>query len=312
MMDHRTLGNNMMEQLRYHLGFHVDKEPLYRKNRDGVYVSVSTGDVLVKKFADERRNEHDHEVTVCSKAYSPAQMEDTILRPTEELLKQGWTWPEWKAKRRSPIQIESGGKRAYVELVYPDHKIKVGGVDDVMPRFMGFNSFNTTTKAGGLAGGLQIICLNGLHRSFDFDGVKAIRHIGNNVQAQVGRLVELAKTFLGRFDSMAGEWDALHATKPKVERGLAAVQSISVRSGRKIAGRENLRSMNGWSWFSKITNYLSYNYKGNVGTIHRKQQQATDILLGGPYEYPEALTQDDRYRVQSIYTGISYEGLNRD
>jgi len=275
-----------LAQLEQALDFTVVKEPLYRKKyRTGMPDKELFRNEFVDRYALVRKDT-DEVIGTCSKSFEPVQMADTILRNTSLLIEQGWRIPSPTYGRRSPLRIEGNGLRAYIEMVNEQARVDLDGkheIEKVFARFVQFNGFDLMTRFGGTAGGYQYSCSNGIHDSFDFMGITGHRHIGRGIAKKVSDLSRMAEVMLENFELIAKGWRCMSQRVIAPERGLRAIESVSLRDGELIVSklpRPLTEDLTAWDWFSAITNYLTFEFAGSNRLFNAKQENAKAILMG--------------------------------
>lgn len=309
-----------LKKLRQELGFTIEKQPLYRKVKQysmplddnaGEPIAIGTVTEPVDRYALVR-TDTDEVVTTCSKRYEPVQMEEVILRNTEKLYSQGWRLPQFELRRRSPIRIEGNGLRAYVELIHPevnvqvsDHMSSFGLKDIVSPRFVLYNSYDATTIYGAHAGGYRKLCSNGMYENYDFMGITGGRHMGQFVSRKVEDIQKMADTFLENYEEVAKNWKQMSQTQVSLNRGLNAVQEVTVRKGQDVLHkleRSWKKDLTAWDWFNAITRWLTFEYEGSQSLFNAYQVKAKAILMSNDPILPTSrfLQPEDRYFMRNL------------
>lgn len=268
----------LIDALHYYLGFEAKAQALYWRNERGEMVPCNDRRVLVKKWEDKTRLDHDTEINSSSKGYTALQMKG-IIEPVEKLLLNGWEITPHIKGRRSPVQIEGNGSQVYIDLINRSKSVTIAGRSKVLPQFTAFNSFTTQTLAGGKAGGLEIICLNGMYERYDFESVNAIRHRGRVNEGMI-RLQHLADTFLENYEDVASDWRLLNDSLPTPNQKLAALMIMGISNAQKITDKApSPATENGWNFYRRFTNFTSYDAKYKVSTIEKKQAEVKSILM---------------------------------
>lgn len=283
-MTTNTVEKSSIEEMMARLApidFDVKLEPLFRRSpeKGAKFVEVGARAVV--------NTDADKVVHVVSSKYELMPYRDTILPMCETLFKQGWQLAE-RETGRSPVRIESNGRRVYVELIHPDVKLDLGvkqnGKPDLLsPRFVAFNSYDTTGRLGAMGGAYQWVCTNGLKApSKDMLGYVGRRHMGGNSEFDAKRVNAIASEYLENFESLLGGYRKLIDIVPGEMKALAAIEAVSVRSKDRIVELvegEYLDKATGWQVFSGITNYLTHSFKGGERLFNGKQREALDVLL---------------------------------
>ena len=270
----------VMERLKPAM-FEVETQKLYRmtKNEDGTDALEET-----KVRAVVNRDENNI-VSYVSDKYRLMPFKETLEPAVERMLDMGWRMPNDVAGRRMAVRLESGGRRATVELVHPQARVDMGEGKKhrwVHARVVIGNSYDATSRMFMDRGGFELICTNGLVSVSQYLRSVGRRHIGTNDSFDGDRLKVMAEEFLENYEKISEGWKELKSFVPGEEKALEAIETVSVRSRDTIVEKvqaEYLKDATGWQVYQGITNYLTHDFKGGHGLFKRKQQRALAALM---------------------------------
>lgn len=175
--------------------------------------------------------------------------------------------------RCSPLRVEGEGKRIWIESAFPDHQIRIGN-DLILPRLVYGNSYDGTASYRGIMGFFQVSCTNigalikpGALKGFGGGFNINRRHIGGEdiEPADIGKHI---KSFLASFGNMAESLQGMLNSRVTTEK---AREIMTTYAGSRFVDkhyRDDAQSA--WELYAKVTNYLTFDYKGGTQVSERR------------------------------------------
>lgn len=223
-----------------------------------------------------------HEVlAVNTNEYKTIPYVDSLLPRVNTMLSNGWELAPDNGRfgvRRPPTRLERGGRRAFVEMVLPELQFEVGS-DVITPRMTITGSYDRSMGEHKRMGVFVIFCSNGAGIFHGRQHKSSIRHVGN-VEERINVTMEDVNIFLNNFDKLRDEWRELEERRPERRIIEAAFkESLGERAGEALLNTVKT-SESGWRLYNKVTQELTYNFKGAEDTRNLKDRTAFNILSG--------------------------------
>lgn len=220
-------------------------------------------------------------LAVNTNEYKTIPYRDSVLPRIEKMMDMGWRLAPNMGRfgqRRPPTRLERGGRRAFVELVMPELQFEVG-TDQVTPRMTITGSYDRSMSENKRMGVFILYCSNGAGVFHGKQHKSSVRHTGD-VAEKIGVTMADVDAFLRHFDELREEWRSLEDQRP--DRRI--VEAALVESMGQRAGEAMLRSVapgeSGWRIYNRVTQALTYQFKGNEDTRNLKDRTAFNILSG--------------------------------
>lgn len=263
------------------LDFGVEEHPLFMKTGGAwnqvarkALVNADTGKVM----------------SIVSDRYKVIRYADTIVPLVERLGNEGWETIDRIGGKRPSLRIESGGARAYVELVITDPSFEVG-VDFgagrrefLLPRIIVRGSYDCSRSHGIFFGDMVKVCSNGLVAFRDIFST-SIKHVGE-VQEKLDTMSKSIGAYLDGRQELAGQWSVL-AGGVTDERIQEAMLVLGQRKQEELAAKATehalkagVRSVRGWDVYQAATEYLTWQYPHGEETKLKKEREILAILTG--------------------------------
>jgi hypothetical protein len=173
--------------------------------------------------------------------------------------------------------MEGNGKRIWIESKFEDRAITIG-TDRIMPRLMYGNSYDGTLCHRLMAGFFQINCTNigAVIRPGRIQGFGGLqlnqRHIGGH-DVNIDGIGHHIAEFLDAFPSFAERMNGMANTRVDKD---SAMKLLEKYTGCRFTEKNQIDSqdVSAWDLYAKITNYLTFDYKGGVGPSEKRASQA--------------------------------------
>lgn len=200
------------------------------------------------------------------------KMVDPLLRQLEDnggalTVRQGA-----RGKRALPLSVEAGGRRIWIESNFNDYAIQIGK-DRILPRLTYGNSYDGTASYRGIMGFFQVSCTNigalikpGALKGFGSMNINR-RHIGGE-DVEFDDLGKHIKSFLSNFGNMAESLQGM--LNSRVETDKAREIMTEYAGSRFVDKHYHDDAQSAWELYAKVTNYLTFDYKGGVALSERR------------------------------------------
>lgn len=220
-------------------------------------------------------------LAVNTQEYKTIPYRESLLPRVSAMLDKGWQLAPYTGRfgqRRPPTRLERGGRRAFAELVMPELEFEVGS-DTVTPRMTITGSYDRSMSEHKRMGVFIIFCSNGAGIYHGKQHKSSIRHVGD-VAEKISVTMADVDEFLNRFDSLREEWRSLEERRPdKRIIEAALVESLGERAGKAMLP-EVSQFESGWRVYNRVTQALTYQFKGAEDTRNMKDRIAFNILSG--------------------------------
>lgn len=240
------------------VSFPVEKRKIYFKDGDGMK-QIEGKEAVVR--TDTLRA-----LSVVSEQYELVPYQEVVEPILEQIDKHGGTLVTRDFGRRaSPVRIEGDGKRVWLEAKFNDG-ITIGK-DLIVPRLVYGNSYDTTAAVRMIVGFFQVKCTNAgaLMTPGEIRGLGSgdlwAQH-SKRYKDELAKIGPAIKSFLSQFGERADSLRAMAnitVDPDKAER--IAIQVMGERAlGKKPLEPRDHESA--WAFYSRITNYLTIDFKG--------------------------------------------------
>lgn len=249
------------------VSFPVELRPVYQKSGEH-FITIPDKRAVVRKDTDEC-------LAVNSDQYKLMPYAEDTMPLLEALEKRGGIFRDRAGRgvRQSPVRVESGGRRMWLETVFPEYAVRIGQ-DNIMPRLVLGNSYDASLAKRVIDGFWQGSCQNigALHPRGLMMGTGGRnytrRHIGfvDSDAEATGHYIE---DFLSGFEKQGLEFQRM--AECEVDETSANDIWLEMAGSRftdkyPIEGGE----LNAWMLYSKVTNYLTFDYKGATAPAERR------------------------------------------
>lgn len=186
--------------------------------------------------------------------------------------------------RRDPIRVEAMGRRIWLETTFKGHEVKIGK-DVIQPRLVYGNSYDGTLAYRAITGFYQVICTNAgaLLKSGLVPGMGQMnisrKHKGRGENLPFNHLEDHLKMFLDNFGLMSQSLASLANTTVPLEKAKEIyMQYVGQRQSDKKP-LEPKDQESAWSFYARITNYLTLDFRGGQAIFEKRAEQAlVDII----------------------------------
>lgn len=184
--------------------------------------------------------------------------------------------PRARGVRRQPLRMESDGRRIWIEANFRDG-VTIGK-DLILPRVVYGNSYDGTSAYRAIVGFFQVKCTNagalmrpGKVLGMGHGGISR-RHIGpmdldhdgveNHLRQFLSSFGDMANTLRGMVNTSVDPYEA-----DKILREY---------TGQRFAEKNpaDRSELGAWDLYSKVTNYLTMDFKGGQQVSERRAQLA--------------------------------------
>ncbi len=244
----------------------------YREIEEGgEWRSIPTRRVLV-------RTDTMTPLAVHSDQYKLIPYQDMVLPLLEHLDKNGGSLVSriGRGKRLRAVSLESEGRRLWIEANFKNMGIDIGA-DKILPRVVYGNSYDGTASYRAIVGFFQVNCTNigalmkpGRVLGMGGTQVYSKRHIG--AELEQNQLGDHLSGFLQNFEQLGGTLRAMaNSVVEEAEAKKIYEENVGIRFSEKNPVK---LSWPAWELYSKITNYLTFDFKGGVAVSERRAQVA--------------------------------------
>ena len=174
--------------------------------------------------------------------------------------------------RQQPLRVESGGRRIWIESSFNDYAIQIGK-DRILPRLTYGNSYDGTASYRGIMGFFQVSCTNigalikpGALRGFGSMNINR-KHIGGE-DIEFSDLGKHIKSFLSNFGNMAESLQGMLNSRVETEKAREIM--IEYAGTRFVDKHYEDNPVSAWELYAKVTNYLTFDYKGGTQQSERR------------------------------------------
>ncbi len=189
-------------------------------------------------------------------------------------------------RRSGPLRIEGDGRRVHVELRYPRGGIEVPGHKDMIePRVVLGNSYDKSSAVYGAFGFYQVKCTNagavmkgGLIRGTGGAGGFRFAHTSDEYE-NINEALNSVKAFLSGFPQrITGLLDLAGGRLDEARAKQIYLEMVGARQYGK-SPLESKDLQDGWTLYSKITNWLTMDFKGGQQPMEKRAGEALALIL---------------------------------
>lgn len=264
------------EEVLKQVSFPVTKRQVYFRDLDAGFVEVHNRMAVV-------RTDTNQALSVVSKDYRLVPYREVVEPLLEQIDKTGGKLVSRDFGRRSsPVRVEGHGRRVWIEAKF-GHTYKIGA-DEIQPRIVYGNSYDTSSAVRMICGFFQIKCTNagalmmpGKVKGLD-GGAFYAQHSGR-YELELGQIGESLQGFLGRFDEHAAKLAVLADAQLKPEKGMEIAMKYL---GERALAKKPLVQQDhhtAWALYSRITNHLTIDFKGGQQPAESRAASALRDIL---------------------------------
>lgn len=222
-------------------------------------------------------------LSVVSDKYKLIPYREAIEPLLEEIQKNGGSLvnrqdiPRARGVRRDPLRLEADGRRIWIEANFKDG-ITIGK-DLILPRIVYGNSYDGTSAYRAIVGFFQVKCTNagalmkpGKVLGFGGNDHVSRRHTGGE-DLDSGAVERHLRNFLQSFGNMG---DTLRGMVNSSVDADHADKILREYTGQRFAEKNpaEKHELGAWDLYSKVTNYLTFDFKGGQQVSERRAQLA--------------------------------------
>lgn len=246
------------------------------------------GDVIYEPLPDRRavvRLDTGAALSVVSKEYKLFPYRDAVEPLLEHIDKTGGRLIERSyGFRREPMRLEADGRRLWIETTF-NRPVKVGN-DLIQPRVVYGNSYDGTTSYRAIMGFFQIKCTNagalvrpGRGMLGWGGGTFSRKHKGQD-ELPGNMLGDHLSSFLDGFEQQAKQLAAMGGSIVSLERASEIfTEAVGLRFSEKKIEKDG-QETNAWELYARITNFLSFDFKGGQQPAERRAANSLAQILG--------------------------------